>query len=286
MATIRQAVASATEYLTASGLESAREDSELIIATITGTDRTYLLTHPEDQLNPQQSVEVWRWLIKRSRLYPVQYLRGVQEFYGRDFLVSPSVLVPRPETELVVATCLELISAENDSPTTLLDVGTGSGCIAITLALEEPTLQVLASDISESALAVARYNARSYGCADRVEIILGDLVQPAADWGAPFDLVVSNPPYVAVRDQHLVAPSVLKYEPPQAVFAGESGLEIYRRLLTEVPGVLKSGGHLILELGMEQASSVGRMSVELGWVPRGLSRDLAGIERCAVFQKP
>ena len=283
MATIHQLLTSAADYLSSSGLESPREDAELIVATVTRTSRTYLMSHPEESLSSADTVLAWRWLKKRAGHYPIQYLRGQQEFYGYEFLVTPNVLVPRPETELLVDVSLEFLR-DRKPPCTVLDIGTGSGCIAISLLSELPELAVVATDISESALAVARANACRNACGDRLRLMCGDVAGPILTHPDGFDLVVSNPPYVAERDRHLVSTSVAEFEPAGAVFAGKSGLEVIERLFEQVPAVLKSDGFLVLELACGRDPAISALGRAHRWVQVDLRRDLAGINRCAVFR--
>lgn len=284
MATIHQLLTSATSYLSSFGLESPREDAELIVATVTRTNRTYLMSHPEKRLSQADTVLAWRWLKKRASHYPIQYMRGFQEFYGHEFLVSPDVLVPRPETELLVDVSLELLR-DREETGSVLDVGIGSGCIAISLLLEFPFLSALGTDVSETALAVARANARRNACADRLTLLHGDVVGPVLVSEEKFDLVVSNPPYVALHDRPTVATSVVQFEPSVAVFAGDSGLEVIERLFQEVPHVLEDNGHLVLELAYGQAPAVFALGRAHGWVRSNLRQDLSGISRCAVFRR-
>lgn len=274
---------SATDFLSSFGLEFPREDAELIVATVTKTGRTHLMTHPEQLLTPKEERDAWRWLEKRARHYPIQYMRGFQEFYGNEFLVSPSVLVPRPETELLIDVSLEQLERKDTGR--ILDVGTGSGCIAITLLLKLPSFSAVATDIMASALIIARANGRRHSCSDRLRLLHGDAAQPVLGERKKFDLIVSNPPYVAASEIDAVSPSVARFEPSVAVFAGASGLEVIEKLFEQASDLLTDRGALILELSRGQndrASALGRTH---GWVQTGLRKDLAGIERCAVFRR-
>jgi release factor glutamine methyltransferase len=283
MKTIRKALACATEFLASHGLASPREDAELILATLLGKNRTFVLAHPEYVLSPELVSEFDLWLQRRALRYPIQYLRGSQEFFGREFIVSPEVLIPRPETELLVETSLELF-ARLPAPHQLLDIGTGSGCIAISLLAELTSLFAVATDVSPSALEVARLNARKHKCSDRIQFLLGDLGEPAIQLGQVFDLVVSNPPYIPFSESHQLAQSAVKYEPEGALFAGETGLEVYARLLSTASPLLGPEGYLVLELGYGQSVDVTVMAQRLGWNRIRLSKDLAGIDRCIVLR--
>ncbi len=190
---------------------------------------------------------------------PVAYLTGEREFYGRLFRVTRDVLIPRPETELVVAEALARIderAAATSTPPVIVDVGTGSGCIAITIALERPDTHVVATDVSTDALAVANDNARRLGVADRTTFRRGSLL---ADVGAPIDLIVSNPPYIANTDRASLAADVADYEPAVALFAGDDGLSIVRALVAAAATSLRAGGFLVMEIGFGEAHDVARI---------------------------
>lgn len=281
MTTIREALTSASDYLSSFGLDFPSDDAALILATVTGASRTQLISSPERSMDLEEEVLLWRWLGMRAQHFPIQYMRGFQEFYGYEFLVSSSVLVPRPETELLIEVGLELLGSK--SPASVLDVGTGSGCIAATLLLETPTLSAVATDIMDSALRIAGANARRNRCSDRLTLLQGDTVEPLIETSVQFDLVICNPPYVALADKDTVSPSALKFEPPEALFAGNAGLEMFEKLFEQVPGLLTDEGHLVLELGYGQSTAVKDLGQSHGWELCGLHKDLAGIERCAVF---
>ena len=200
-------------------------------------------------------------IARRARAEPIAYLTGEREFFGRAFRVTPDVLIPRPETELVVEEALACLHArrpdpERSRPPVVVDVGTGSGCIAITLALEYPSARVVATDISEAALAVAMDNARALDTADRVTFRHGPLL---AGWNEPVDVIVSNPPYVAVTDRGALPDDVVRYEPATALFGGEDGLDVMRALIPAAAAALVPGGWLIMEMGLGQADEVQRL---------------------------
>lgn len=282
MTTSREALTSASDYLSSVGLDFPSDDAALIVATVTGASRAQLISSPERRLDPEEELLLWRWLGKRARHFPIQYLRGFQEFYGYEFLVSSHVLVPRPETELLIEVGLELLGSK--SPASVLDVGTGSGCIAATLLLELPTLSAVATDISESALKIAEANARRNKCSDRLLLLHGDTVEPLIGTSDQFDLVISNPPYVALHEKASVSTSVLRFEPTEAVFAGDTGLEIFERLFAQASPLLAPGGNLLLELGCGQGAAVKALGQTYGWELEEMHKDLAGIERCGVFR--
>lgn len=279
---VKQALDLATSELAARGLRSPRQDSEYLLITLLGCDRAFLLAHPERVLTREEEERYRYWLARRAEHYPLQYLRGTQEFYGREFLVSPAVLIPRPETELLVEVSLGDLARRTDPDLKVLDVGTGSGCIGVTLACEKPRLHVWASDISADALELARQNAARHGCGERVHLLRGDLLEPASRTRHGFHQVVSNPPYVPL-DAPEVDASVRCYEPSRAVFAGESGLEVYARIFRQAPRLLLPGGVLILELGHDSLPRLRKLAEKQAWRLVEVHRDLAGFKRCAVF---
>lgn len=282
--TIQEAVRFATKYLTRRRLRFPREDAELITASILRRDRTFLFAHPERKLSSSEEQLFQQWLSKRGGHYPLQYLSGAQEFYGRDFVVNPSVLIPRPETELAVEVALGFLEQILDDRISVLDVGSGSGCIGISLACEDPRVFVTAVDSSLSALRVARINAERHNCSHRVEFRQGDALQPVKERRFFYHVVVSNPPYVGEDKWTEVETSVIKFEPARAVFAGKSGLELYAKLFQGTQGVLQPEGCLIVELGYDLTEEVCRLAEGHGWALAALRQDLSGMNRCAVFQ--
>ena len=192
--TVQEALQSAADYLAKRRLRSPRQDADLLVASVLQRDRTFLYTHPEHPLSTAEKHLFQQWLIKRGEHFPLQYLRGNQEFYGREFSVRPGVFIPRPETELVLEAALGVLGESPEEHLRAIDVGTGSGCIGITLACEEPRVVVTATDVSPIALKVARQNAQQHRCLDRVEFREGQTLNPVRDRLGYFHLVVSNPP--------------------------------------------------------------------------------------------
>ena len=280
--TLGEALAHGAAYLAERKLRSPHWDSELIIRSIVGCTRAFLFSHPDEPLSVYQQGRLHEWLLKRGRHYPTQYLRGKQEFFGRNFLVDPRVLIPRPETELLVDVTLQLLNETNLAAPRVLDAGTGSGCIAISLACELPTAELTATDVSPGALEVARVNASLHGCDDRIRF---RRVAPEGPLGAmdSFDLIVSNPPYVGVSEKLQVDQAVREFEPFEAVFAGDTGMEVYGLLFSEARRALQEKGRLVLELGSGRAGEVKALASKSAWRCIDLRKDLAGIERCAVF---
>jgi release factor glutamine methyltransferase len=211
---------------------------------------------------------------------------GRKEFYSLGFKVTPDVLIPRPETELLVDRALSWCEEHPQDRTDLLDVGTGSGCIAVTIAKRLPSVHVIASDVSEAALAVAAENAERHGVSDRVRCLRADLLDLPADAmpEAGFDLILANPPYIAEHERDTLPRNVREHEPAVALFSGPDGLAAFRRIAADVRRHLRPGGTLILEVGHSQAAEVEKLVVEAaGLAPLGRHRDLGGIERAVQF---
>lgn len=246
--TLREALRRATERLDRHGLANARLNAETLLIHCLSADRTYLYTHDERVLTPAEQQRLEDVLYERISGTPVQYIVGRQEFFGRDFVVAPSVLIPRPESELIVEAVLELQPAGGAR---IIDVGTGSGCIGITLALELPQTRVTITDISFDALRIAHLNAARLGA--NVGIVCMDLLDASC---GPFDLIVSNPPYIPLGDAQGLQREVRDHEPAVALFAGEDGLAGIRRLIPEAEHQLRHGGYFIAEIGFGAENSV------------------------------
>jgi release factor glutamine methyltransferase len=246
-----------------------RLTAEVLLSHALGRPREYLYAHPEHELGELEWLHFGRYLHERLEGKPTQYITRRQEFYGREFRVSPAVLIPRPETEHVVEVALE-VARDADR---LLDVGTGSGALAITLALEARA-EAWGTDISKDALAVAAENAQRLGA--RVVFAAGDLLTAFA--AGSMDLIVSNPPYVPLRDEPGLQREVRDWEPRVALFGGEDGFENYDRIVADAPRVLRPGGWLIMELGF---GSLAHVEALFGskWDPPRVVPDLAGIPR-------
>lgn len=271
-----QALLAARARLVASS-QNPRRDAALLLAHVLGCDQTALLAYPERLLSATEQAEYERFIERRLASEPIQYITGTQEFFGLTFSVTPAVLIPRPETEHLVEAALAHVSRE--ARIDILDVGTGSGAIAISLAHALPLAHVTAVDLSPAALAVARDNARRHEVEARITFVQSDLLEAISD--ARFDLVVSNPPYIA--DSEVLEDQVARYEPRSALYAGPSGLEIYRRLIPQAHTALKSDGWLLLEIGQGQQAAI-RTLLE-NWRALSFGNDLRGISRVAIAQK-
>jgi release factor glutamine methyltransferase len=261
------------EYLAGRGSPTPRLDAELLLAHALGLSRIELYTHHDRPLTAAEMDACRELVRRRGEREPVAYVTGRRGFRRLDLAVDARVLVPRPETELVVDRCLELL-AGRDAPS-VLDVGTGSGAIALSVALEHPGARVTASDVSADALAVAASNAAAAGL--DVELLQSDLFQ-ALERRA-FDLVVSNPPYVAASEMPGLEPEVARHEPRLATTPGDDGLAVYRRLLPDARDHLVPGGHLVVECGAGQAAWIRDEMERLAYGDLRIDRDLAGIER-------
>jgi len=262
----------ATTRLDLAGIDSPRLEAQVLAAHVLRVDRSWLLAHPEHEF-PEVAGE--GLLQRRESREPLAYLTGYREFRGREFGVDPSVLIPRHETEELVEAALEQIVPPDAK---CLDLGTGSGILAVTLKLERPAWNVTAVDISAEALGTASANARFHNAA--VRFVHSDGFN--ALLGESFDLIVSNPPYIG--DEEELPIEVRHHEPASALFSGPTGLEFYARLANEAPSHLEDGGLILLEVGHTQAGEVRALFEAAGWQHETTRRDLSGIERVVVFR--
>ena len=263
----------------ASRLLGSRLEAELLLAKTLTRDRAWLYAHASDPLDADAAMAFDALIQRRAGGEPIAYILGVREFFGRDFKVTPAVLIPRPETELLVDLALQLpLPVQSEA----VDVGTGSGCIALSLAAEKPHWRISATDISPTALAVAESNRELLGLG-RVELVLGDLLGPLADHR--FDLIVSNPPYVAIGDPHLEQGD-LRFEPETALSSGYDGLDAIRRLVSQARQALNPGGWLLIEHGYDQGPQLRDLLASAGFIEIDTRRDLAVIERVSLGRQP
>ncbi len=274
---LKQALAAAIADLEANRVGSPRMNAEVLLMFALGCDRAYLYAHPERELTPEETSRYEAAIRERASGKPSQYITGHQEFWGLDLLVSPAVLIPRPETEHVIETVLEL--ARGQQRPRIVDVGTGSGCIALALATELPEAEISALDISADALEMAKANAARLQLASRVRFERSDLLESLLSAGESgrFDFVVSNPPYVPENEPEKVQREVREFEPRVAVFAGPEGMAAYERLIPQAAQALKPGGWLVVEIGFSIERPV--RDLLAGWSEVRVTPDLQGIPR-------
>ena len=262
--------------------ERARQDAETLLLHLIGKSRAWLLAHLEDDFAGCPAIRFEGLIQRRLAGEPIQYITGETEFYGLPLLVSPDVLIPRPETEHLVETVITL-AAQFQQPR-IVDIGVGSGAIAVALAHHLQTSSVTAIDVSEAALAIAQRNAERNGVRARIRFLQGDLLVPID--AERFDLVVSNPPYVASVDREALSIEVREHEPALALFAGIDGLDVYRRLIPAAHSALAAGGFVALEIGFGQSEAIESMLRCAAFIEIAFTPDLQGIPRVATAQKP
>jgi release factor glutamine methyltransferase len=283
--TIAEALREAATRLRVAGLEEPRREAGTLLAHALGRDRAFLITHADDLLTAAQASGFRASVERRAAGEPFQYIAGRQEFYGLEFEVGPGVLIPRPETELLVEEALKLLKG-SDAPL-LCDVGTGSGCIAVALLHGRRDARGFALDLSPAALAFAARNAARHGVDERLRLLVSDCFEAlrgGAHGGVRFDLVASNPPYIAESDIDGLQKEVREHEPRLALTPGGDGLAVIRRLLAEAPAFLKPGGHLLIEIGFGQHEQVASLFDPAVWTLLDIHRDLQGIPRTAALR--
>jgi release factor glutamine methyltransferase len=286
---LKQILTLAIAGLTADRAPSPRLNAESLLMFTLNCDRAYLFAHPERELTGDEQTRYESALAERGRGVPTQYITGHQEFWGMDLIVTPAVLIPRPETEHVIEAVLELASEQESGdqeypphPLRILDVGTGSGCIAVALAKEFPRAEIHASDISAAALEIACANAARHKFEHRIQFHQADLVDGLDLRG--FDFIVSNPPYVGESENDQVQLEVRKFEPRRAVFAGATGTEVIARLIPQARAALCPGGWLIMEISGTIADET--KNLLNGWEEVRISQDLQSIPRIVRARKP
>jgi len=275
---LKQAVDSAYQLFVENDVPSPRLNAELLLMFVLGRERAHLYAHPERELSADEQAQYDEVIHERARGCPTQYITGHQEFWGLDLLVSPAVLIPRPETEHVVETVIELVREypfAGPGRLRLLDVGTGSGCIALALASEIPHAEIHGCDISEDALEMARVNAARLALGGKVLFRKSDLLSRYE--GEKFDFVISNPPYVGEAEADKVQRQVREFEPKIAVFSGLEGMDIYRKLIPQAHEHLRPGGWFVCEIGYSEEEKV--RALLPGWKDVQVTPDLQGIPR-------
>ncbi len=276
--TVAHALRWATDRLQVSSA-TPRLDAEVLLGHVLGWSRTRVLSERQSLLSAEQCAQFEQLVERRVALEPVAYLVGHREFYGRDFVVTPAVLVPRPETELLVESALAWARRRPAGRLTIADIGTGSGIIAVTLAAEMPEARVYAVDLSPDALHVAVHNAQRHGVAAQVTLLHGDLLDPLPE---PVDLLVSNPPYTVLAE---IDENVRRHEPHLALDGGQDGLDVYRRLLADAPARLAPGGIVMLEIGATQGAAVAALAQQhFPGAAVAVRQDLAGWDRVVTIE--
>jgi release factor glutamine methyltransferase len=282
--TISETLKEASEYLRAASIANDLLDAQTLLAEALGKDRAYLIINFKQQLTEDVLLRFWAMIRRRAAGEPLQYITGHQAFFGLDFEVTPDVLIPRPETELIVEETVRLVQQNGIAHPVIFDVGAGSGCIAVALARELSAARVIASDLSLAALRVARRNAARYGLENQVVFIASDLLDAFAEESYA-DFILSNPPYVSEEEMPTLQREVRDWEPRLALTDSNDGLSLYRRLLKDTPSRLKSGGHLICEMGYTQSEKITAMVDRAVWAEPRLLDDLQGIPRTIVLRK-
>ena len=286
--TIREAITEASATI-------ARRDAETLLAHILFRDRAWLIAHADADLSTTILSTLRGLTARRASKEPLQYLTGVQEFYGLPLLVTRDTLIPRPETEQLVEAVLHWIAARPHlaaprMPLRILDVGTGTGAIALALATHLPSADITATDLSAAALSIAQHNAGRLHLGHRIHFIPSDLLDaPQFKTAAPFDVIVSNPPYVSIYEAATMQPEVMDYEPHLALFAGPNGLDIYRRLIPAAHAALRPGGLLALEFGYGQTDDLTALFTGprlAPWENLSIHDDYAGVPRIALAIRP
>src|SRR6266567_6283853 len=280
--TIASALREGATILALAGVVDAARDARALLAHAISRYFSYLLTHGSDSLTKKEGYLFNIFITRRAGHEPLQYIRGCQEFFKLDFEVTRDVLIPRPETELIVETALELL--RKVSAPVIADIGTGSGCIAISLLHELPQARAVATDISPAALRVAQRNAEKHGVADRLTLIESDCFS-AVNSNAQFSLIASNPPYLADQELDNVAPEVRNYEPRAALTCGDNGLHVIGRLLAEASHFLDLGSCFVFEIGFEQSEAVKELISNRVWQLLEIRADLQGIPRTVVLKR-
>ncbi|HEX5646897.1 MAG TPA: peptide chain release factor N(5)-glutamine methyltransferase [Nitrospira sp.] len=276
----------AKQVLDRAGIENAAQESRWLVGHALGLEAHQLATQAEQSVSPEKRIQAESLVSRRAAREPLQYILGTQEFCGLEFFVGPAVLIPRPETEVLLREALTAIDLNKDS--VLVDVGTGSGCLAVTLATILSRTRVLAVDRSPDALAAAKANAERQTVANRIEFIEGDLLSPLRDRGlmGQVDVIVSNPPYIAESDWTGLQPEVRDFEPRSALVSGPTGIEFHERLLRESKEYLMLGGSLVMEIGQGQRPAIQQMAEQIGgYTPVEIAKDGAGIERIVIVRR-
>jgi len=270
--TVAEALSDASERLAQAGVAEPRREAASLLAFVLKRAAVFLIAHPEHELSEDETAEFISAVERRTIREPFQYITGRQQFYGLDFVVCPGVLIPRPETEILVAAAIEALP----DGSRFCEIGVGSGCISVSILKKVPEATAVTVDISDDALVVAAENAKEHGVADRIEIFRSDLFEAVT---GTFDLMVSNPPYVPETDRAKMQVEVREFEPARALFAGPDGLDVIRRIIFEAPTYLNHDGLLLMEIGFGQADGVAGLFDPTLWSDVAFLNDLQLIPR-------
>jgi release factor glutamine methyltransferase len=275
--TVRDILNESTKALEAVDIPSARLDAEVLLSFCLGCDRLEFYKNPDMTISETKLAAFRNLIARRLQWEPVAYITGRKEFWTFVLEVNSSVLIPRPDTEIIVEETLDVYLNFNSLPVRILDIGTGSGAIALALAHEIADAKVVATDISQAALSLAQKNAATLGLQDKIDFKLGNLFEPV---DGLFDIIVSNPPYIAAAEYEELPAGVRNFEPCEALFAGENGLEFYEKLINQAAPYLKKNGWLLLEIGAKQEAGIRRIMEATGnYDSMEMRRDYAGLPR-------
>ena len=280
MPTIAENLTNAARILQANGINEARREAHSILAFALAKDKTFLIAHSEYTLSKEEQKRFQIFLQRRAHREPLQYITGRQEFYGLDYEVTPDVLIPRPETELVVENAIEILCKKQNA--VFCEVGVGSGCISVSILHEIKTARAIGLDISAEALKIAKRNARRHKISERIELKISDIFAALTD--EVFDLIVSNPPYIPLTDIENLQTEVRRFEPLYALTDGKDGLSIIEKIINETPNFLKPGGFLLMEIGFAQSRKVRELFSPEKWQMVDILPDLQGIPRMVKAQ--
>ncbi len=275
MPDIDEQLKSATQILTASGVKAARREAASLLVLALQKDRTFLVAHSDYELSDEEENRFRAFVQRRARREPFQYIAGEREFYGLEFSVTPAVLIPRPETELLVEAAIEILRSKNEPR--FCEIGVGSGCISVSILNEIKAARAVAFDVSEKALRIAAANAERHRVADRLKLEISNVFENLK--GEKFDLIVSNPPYISAEEFRDLQTEVRDFEPALALTDGENGLTIVKKIIKDAPKFLKSNSFLLLEIGYGQAEIVREMFAPRFWKSVEILPDLQGIPR-------
>lgn len=284
---IRSALLWGAQVLSRAGIENHRLDAEVLLRHVLDMEKEQLYVNGEAPISAGQEAQFRELLLRRSRREPVAYVTGHKEFWSLDFFVTPAVLIPRPETEMLVEVALQYARRPTSgSSVKVLDIGTGSGAVSVCLAKEQAAMEIVAVDISRVALDVARVNTRRHGVADRIRFLPGDLFAPVKPLPETFDLIVSNPPYIRTGELSMLAPEIREWEPTIALDGGANGIDSYRRIIGEGHRYLTPTGSIVLEIGADMASAVVDLFSRSGcYGPASVYQDYAGKDRVVAAMK-